>query len=67
MAHEAGERLHCDHCGAEIVFVKACPCPDQEPKKHANMCCGEEMRSLGLISEAERGQLFQEHGASATH
>jgi hypothetical protein len=48
MPHPAGERLVCDDCGAEIVFVKACPCPDTEPKRHSDKCCGKEMRSLGV-------------------
>lgn len=53
MSHPVGERLHCDECGAEIVFVKACPCPEREEKAHADICCGKEMRSLGVQSTAE--------------
>ena len=53
MPHPTGERLRCDECGAEIVFVKACPCPEREPKAHMDMCCGKEMRSLGV--EDRRG------------
>lgn len=45
MPHPVGERLVCDECGAEIVFVKECPCPDSE---HSDMCCGKPMRSVGV-------------------
>ncbi|MRG96839.1 hypothetical protein [Polyangium spumosum] len=48
MSHPAGERLRCDDCGAEIVYTKACNCPEREPKAHADICCGKEMRSLGV-------------------
>jgi hypothetical protein len=53
MAHPAGERLRCDECGAEIVFVKGCPCPEREPKSHSDICCGKEMRNLGVETPAE--------------
>lgn len=53
MAHPLGERLHCDECGAELVFTKACTCPEREPKTHSDICCGKEMRSLGAAKEAE--------------
>lgn len=52
MSHPVGERLRCDECGAEIVFVKACSCPEREPKTHAEVCCGHEMRSLGVESKS---------------
>jgi hypothetical protein len=58
MPHPIGERVRCDECGAEILFVKPCPCPEREPKAHMDMCCGKEMRSLGVESKsppAERG------------
>ncbi|WP_437594508.1 hypothetical protein [Sorangium sp. So ce1000] len=54
MAHPVGEKLRCDDCGAEIVYLAACDCPPQEQSKHFNVCCGKEMRSLGVVSEAER-------------
>lgn len=54
MAHPVGEKLHCDDCGAEIVYLVACDCPPQEERKHANVCCGKEMRSLGIGSEMEK-------------
>jgi hypothetical protein len=53
MPHPAGERRICDDCGAEILFVKACPCPEREPKAHADICCGKEMRILGEGETAE--------------
>lgn len=53
MAYEVGERRVCDDCGAEIVFVKACPCPEREPKAHSDICCYKEMRSLGVMDKKE--------------
>lgn len=50
MPHPMGERLRCDDCGAEVLFVKACPCPALDPPVHSNLCCGKEMRSLGVES-----------------
>lgn len=52
MSHPVGERLICDECGAEIVFLKACPCGEREPKAHSDTCCGKEMRSLGVGATA---------------
>lgn len=54
MAHPVGEKLRCDDCGAELVYLVACNCPPQEPGKHANLCCGKEMRRLGIVSDAEK-------------
>lgn len=56
MAYETGERLRCNDCGAEIMFVKPCLCPPQDSKSHANVCCGEEMERLG----ADRSQASEE-------
>jgi hypothetical protein len=53
MPYPAGERLRCDDCGAEIVFVKACTCPEQRPRAHSDICCGKEMRRLGVGSAVE--------------
>lgn len=53
MAHPVGERLRCDECGAEIVFVVACPCPEHDPKRHSDVCCDKPMRSLGVGAAAE--------------
>ncbi|MFW5921307.1 MAG: hypothetical protein ACOCUS_05655 [Polyangiales bacterium] len=55
MAHPVGERLRCDDCGAEIEFIKACPCPENDPKSHSDICCGKEMRNLGVTGKAESG------------
>jgi hypothetical protein len=51
--HPVGERLRCDECGAEIVFVQACPCPESERSTHPDICCGKQMRSLGVGMPAE--------------
>jgi hypothetical protein len=48
MAHPVGERLRCEECGAEIVFVKACPCPERDPSTHSDICCGKQMRRIGV-------------------
>lgn len=53
MPHPVGERLRCDDCGAEIMFVKPCTCPERERKSHSDVCCGKEMRNLGVVAEAE--------------
>lgn len=57
MAHPVGERFRCDDCGAEIMFTAACDCPAEEPSRHAHVCCGQEMRSLGVApgEKAEAG------------
>lgn len=46
MANQAGERYRCESCGAEIVYVVACPCPPSEPKRHSRMCCDVEMKRV---------------------
>lgn len=51
MGREVGARYRCDGCGAEIVYAKACPCPPDEPTKHAEICCGKEMRAVGVAPE----------------
>lgn len=61
MPHPAGERLRCDECGAEILFVKPCPCPDREPRAHSDICCGQEMRIV------ERGATAGASEASPAH
>lgn len=52
MPHPIGERLRGDACGAEIVFEKACPCPDREPQQHYDVCCGKPMRNVGVGPQA---------------
>lgn len=61
MPHPVGERLQCDECGAEILFVKACPCPDREPKAHSDICCGKEMRIIDAGASAEAAQPHHHH------
>jgi hypothetical protein len=46
MPHMVGERLKCDDCGAEIVFIAPCPCPEKETKSHHDICCGQPMRRI---------------------
>lgn len=60
MAHPIGERLRCDECGAEIVFAKACNCQEGEAESHSDVCCGKEMRNLGV------GEVAKPAGAEAS-
>jgi hypothetical protein len=53
MPHPVGERLRCDDCGAEIMFVKACPCPDRESRSHSDICCGKEMHRVEAGASTE--------------
>jgi hypothetical protein len=57
--HPTGERLRCDECGAEVIFVQGCPCTD-DPKQHSELCCGKEMRSLG-VAAASAGEQPEAH------
>ena len=52
MAHPIGEKLRCDDCGAEIEYRAACNCPPSEHEKHSHVCCGQEMRILGVESDS---------------
>jgi hypothetical protein len=61
MPHPVGERLRCDECGAELMFVKACPCPEREPKSHSDICCGKEMRNLGVAGETQPARAEPRH------
>lgn len=61
MPHPVGERLRCDDCGAEIVYVKACPCPEKDPQTHSDLCCGKPMRSLGVGASPESRASHPEH------
>lgn len=53
MSHPVGERLHCDACGAEIQFTKACTCPSSEAKRHSDVCCGQEMRPVATERQGD--------------
>jgi hypothetical protein len=35
------------------MFVKACECPEREPKTHSDICCGKEMRVLDVQTMGE--------------
>ncbi len=39
---QVGERYVCESCGAELVYEKACPCPEGSP--HSEICCGKQMQ-----------------------
>lgn len=53
MAHPAGERLRCETCGAEIVYVQPCNCPPGERKTHQDVCCGKDMRAIDRETGAD--------------
>lgn len=61
MPHPVGERLRCDECGAEIMFVQACSCPVREPKQHADICCGKEMHRVDVEASTEAEQVEAAH------
>lgn len=44
MSRNVGERYVCEQCGAQLVYEKACPCP--EGMKHAEICCGKQMKQV---------------------
>lgn len=46
MPRDVGDRFACEKCGAELVYTKPCPCPEQTPP-HSEVCCGEQMKSMG--------------------
>jgi|GEM_PF-438218 len=41
MPRKVGDRYACKDCGAELVYEKACPCPEGMP--HSEICCGKQM------------------------
>lgn len=43
MGRKAGQRFHCEKCGAQLVYEIECPCGDE--RKHQEICCGEQMKS----------------------
>ena len=44
MPREVGERYACEKCGAQLVYEKPCPCPEEMP--HSEICCGEQMKRM---------------------
>lgn len=44
MPRETGDRYRCESCGAELVYEKPCPCPEDMP--HSEICCGEQMKKV---------------------
>ncbi len=41
MSRQAGDRMKCEKCGAELVYEKPCPCPPEI--EHSEICCGQQM------------------------
>lgn len=46
MARQVGARYMCEKCGAELVYEKACPCPEGHAA-HSEICCGQQMKAAG--------------------
>jgi hypothetical protein len=44
MSREVGEQYVCESCKAQLVYEKACPCPDK--MAHSEICCGKQMSKL---------------------
>ncbi len=44
MPREAGDRYVCEACGAQLVYEKPCPCPENMP--HSEICCGKQMKRV---------------------
>ena len=42
MPRKVGDRYVCEECGAQLVYEKACPCPEGMP--HSEICCGKQMK-----------------------
>ena len=47
MARNVGDRFVCEKCGAEIVYEKACTCPESSAHPHSEICCGQQMKAAG--------------------
>jgi hypothetical protein len=46
MARDAGDRYACEKCGALLVYEKACPCSQSDPRSHSEICCGQQMKAV---------------------
>ncbi len=44
MARREGQRLVCERCKAEILYLKACHCPTEVI--HVEICCGQPMTTV---------------------
>ena len=51
MPRNVGDRYVCEKCGAQLVYEKACPCPQGMP--HSEICCGEQMKLVQKQSAAK--------------
>lgn len=45
MARQTGDRYRCEKCGAELVYEKACPCPNDD-EVHSETCCEQQMKKV---------------------
>jgi hypothetical protein len=53
MARSAGDRYVCEGCGAELVYEKACPCPESASSPHSEICCGKQMKVVGKSASSK--------------
>lgn len=51
MPRQAGDRYVCEKCGAQLVYEKPCPCPEDMP--HSEICCGEQMKRVQEQPQAQ--------------
>ena len=54
MPRKVGDRYVCEKCGAQLVYEKACPCP--EGNTHSEICCGVQMKLVKEHAEANTGK-----------
>ena len=54
MPRKVGERYACEKCGAQLVYEKACPCPEGMP--HSEICCGEQMKKVSAKAAPKSGK-----------
>jgi hypothetical protein len=43
MQRKVGDRYACEHCGAQLVYEKPCPCPEGKSSP-SEICCGQQMK-----------------------
>jgi hypothetical protein len=53
MARQVGARYVCEKCGAELVYEKACPCPEGHAV-HSEICCGQQMKAAGSTQKTAK-------------
>lgn len=52
MPRKVGDCYVCKECGAQLVYEKACPCPEGMP--HSEICCGKQMELVQKQAQAKK-------------